>query len=104
MAFGQTSTGTIIGHITDASGAVLPGVEVTALNPEKRIASRTVSDEQGIYRIFYLGRLTTSSPFRKLVSRAWSGVARNYSNETLAIDLQMNVGSVVEKMDAASVA
>ena len=34
--FGQTATGNIVGRVTDSSGAVLTGVNVTALNPEKR--------------------------------------------------------------------
>ena len=53
-AAAQTATGTIIGHITDSSGAVLPQVDVSAFNPANGFTARTVSDEQGIYRLFYL--------------------------------------------------
>ena len=50
----QTATGNIIGHVTDATGAITPGVEVTVLNPATGITARVVVDEQGIYRAFYL--------------------------------------------------
>src|SRR5215470_3226963 len=63
--FGQTATGTVIGHITDASGSMLPGVEVSAVNPEKGITLRTVSDEQGIYRFFYLAPAAYRLTFKK---------------------------------------
>ena len=48
----QTATGTILGHISDSSGAAVPGVAVVAFNPEKGFTARTVSDDQGIYRLF----------------------------------------------------
>ena len=53
-AFGQgggaSSTGTIQGRITDAQGAVLPGVAVTASSPALLGAQTTVTSETGNYR------------------------------------------------------
>src|SRR3954466_14498089 len=63
--WGQTATGTIIGHLTDSSGAILPGVEITAVNPDKGFSAGTVSDEQGIYRFFYLAPATYKLVFGK---------------------------------------
>ena len=103
--FGQTATGTIIGHITDASGSLLPGVEINALNPNKGTTQRTVSDDQGIYRFFYMDpasyKLTyTKSGFATLER---DGLALR-SNDTLTVDIQMNVGSVVEKVEVNAAA
>ena len=50
----QTATGSITGRVTDSSGAAVAGVEVTSLNPAKGITIKTVSDEQGLYRLLYL--------------------------------------------------
>ena len=47
---GASSTGTIQGKITDAQGAVLPGVAVTATSPSAIGAQTTVSSETGNYR------------------------------------------------------
>lgn len=47
---GASSTGTIQGRITDAQGAVLPGVTVTAASPSMIGQQTTVSSETGNYR------------------------------------------------------
>src|SRR5205085_11053003 len=43
------STAQITGAVKDASGAVLPGAEVTATHTETGIARMTVSNETGAY-------------------------------------------------------
>ena len=48
-AFAQT-TGSINGTITDNTGAVLPGVRVSATSPGMMGTQVAVSNEQGIYR------------------------------------------------------
>ena len=45
---GASSTGTIQGRITDAQGAVLPGVTVTATSPSMLGPQTTVSSETSI--------------------------------------------------------
>ena len=47
---GASSTGTIQGRVTDAQGAVLPGVTVTATSPSALGAQTTVTSETGNYR------------------------------------------------------
>ena len=47
---GASSTGTIQGRVTDAQGAVLPGVTVTATSPALLGQQTTVSSETGNYR------------------------------------------------------
>ena len=47
---GASSTGTIQGRVTDAQGAVLPGVTVTATSPALLGPQTTVTSETGNYR------------------------------------------------------
>ena len=47
---GASSTGTIQGRVTDAQGAVLPGVAVTAISPALIQQQTTVTSETGNYR------------------------------------------------------
>jgi hypothetical protein len=47
---GASSTGTIQGRVTDAQGAVLPGVTVTATSPALLGQQSAVSSETGNYR------------------------------------------------------
>src|SRR5688572_21180048 len=49
QVFGQSSNARVSGTVTDASGAVLPGVEVTATNNATGIVNSVVSNEAGAY-------------------------------------------------------
>jgi hypothetical protein len=48
-AAAQTSTGRIYGTISDTSGAVLPGANVTATNDRTRVSRTTVARDEGAY-------------------------------------------------------
>jgi hypothetical protein len=101
----QTATGTIIGHLTDPSGAALPGVQVTATNPEKGFTTRTISDEQGIYRFFYLAPATYKLTFE---SAGFAKLERDgvelRSNDTLTVDEAMKIGTVAENVEVTAAA
>ena len=49
-AFGQTIDGNIIGTVFDATGAVVPGAEVSAVNNATGVRSQTTTDANGTYR------------------------------------------------------
>src|SRR5437773_210099 len=54
-AAGQGQEATIIGQVTDESGAVLPGVTVTATSPALQVSQVTdVTNERGEYRLTQL--------------------------------------------------
>ena len=101
--FGQTATGNIVGRVTDSTEAVIAGVDVTAFNPEKGLTFRTVTDQEGIYRFFYLApatyKLTFSHPGFSTVER--SGILLQ-SNETPSVDTQLAVGNVVQKTEVTA--
>src|SRR6185503_1631636 len=49
LAFGQSNNATISGTISDASGALVPGVSVRATNNATGIVTSVVSNEAGVY-------------------------------------------------------
>jgi len=51
VVWAQANRATITGTVTDASGAVVAGVDVTATDTETNVASKTISNEDGIYVI-----------------------------------------------------
>src|SRR5688572_18207225 len=51
LAFGQGTTGTISGTVTDQTGAAVPGATVIVKNLETNSTRETISDEQGRYKI-----------------------------------------------------
>jgi hypothetical protein len=50
-AFGQAVNGAFTGTVADSSGAVLPGVSITATNTATGVVTSTVSNEGGAYFI-----------------------------------------------------
>src|SRR6185295_14753205 len=49
-AFSQVINATLSGTVSDPSGALIPGVEVTAKHTETAVVSMTVTNEAGTYR------------------------------------------------------
>src|SRR2546422_3426301 len=48
--FAQTTNATVGGTVSDASGALIPGVEITAMNTQTGIANTTLTNESGAYQ------------------------------------------------------
>src|SRR5256884_2676516 len=94
------ATAQISGTVRDQSGAVLPGVEVTATQTETGIVRNTVTNETGSYVLpnLPLGpyKLEAALPgFRTFVQ---SGIALQV-NATLAINPTLEVGQVSEQVE-----
>src|SRR5436190_18130666 len=51
FGFGQANNATLTGTVSDSTGAVLPGVTVTATNPATNVSTSAVSNEAGAYNI-----------------------------------------------------
>src|SRR5687767_1328376 len=49
-AAAQSATGSIEGVVTDPSGAILPGVNVTVTHQATGVSRETVTDTQGLFR------------------------------------------------------
>ena len=97
VAAAQVSTGQISGRVTDASGAVLPGVSVTATQTETQTVRTTVTNEVGAYTLPNLAvgpyRLEASlSGFQTFVQ---SGITIQV-NANLVVDPALRLGDVTE--------
>ena len=52
LAYGQSTTwARLVGTVTDQSGALVPGVDVTAVNKETNVTHKTLTNERGDYLI-----------------------------------------------------
>src|SRR5688572_29473789 len=51
VAAAQTTTGTLMGFISDPSGAALPGVSIVAVNAGTNVRRESTTDESGNYAI-----------------------------------------------------
>ena len=54
MVVAQTITGSIRGTVTDPSGAVVAGANVTATNVATGVAKQTVTNSDGLYNFQFL--------------------------------------------------
>ena len=54
LAFGQNTTGTMAGTVTDPSGAFIAGVTVTATNDGTGVVTKAQTSETGEYLLNFL--------------------------------------------------
>ncbi len=92
-------TATVVGTVSDASGAVIPGAKITVSNPDKGFTRGLVSNSAGEYTAAKvpIGNYVITaeaSGFQKLVR---SGITLAVG-QTLRVDLQMTLGQVTQEM------
>jgi len=97
-AFAQTGTATINGQVTDESGAVLPGVTVTATSPALQVPQViAATDQEGRYRLTPLPIGTYNVTFElagfKTVRREEIRLTVGF---TARVDAAMSVGALAE--------
>src|SRR5690349_6471920 len=98
-AYAQDARGTIVGRVTDASGAVLASVEVHASNTATGVVVNARTNESGNYSLPYLvpGLYNVTSEisgFKKFVRDN----IQVRVGDTVELNIQMAVGDVAEKM------
>src|SRR5438128_7981760 len=96
-ASAQAVTGTLLGNVTDSSGAAVPGATVTATETQTNISRTTVSNESGYYIFSSLQNGTYSvdaelQGFKKFVRQN----VKVDVNTTIRVDLKLEVGAITE--------
>lgn len=91
----QDATGTVAGVVTDPSGAVVQQANVTVTNAGTKISKQTSTNANGFYQVTHLPignyQVTVEAPgFAKVDS----SVAGLDINQTLRVDLKLQVGQV----------
>ena len=99
----QAVTGTLLGNVTDASGAAVPGATVTATETQTNISRTAVSNEAGNYIFSSLKNGTYSveaelAGFRKVLRQN----VRVDVNTTMRVDLKLELGQVTEAVTVAA--
>jgi len=98
-ASAQSITGSITGIVTDSSGGLIPGAQITVLNLGTNIQSKTTSDTTGNYTVPLLPRgdyrlEVTAQGFKKSVR---DGIVLQVQ-QTARIDVQLAVGEVADSV------
>src|SRR5438046_10474649 len=99
LAFAQITTGTISGTVTDSTGAVVPGVNVTLKSVEKGISRTVRTDEGGRYRApeLALGSYEISVEAAGFETVVRSGITLTVGREA-AVDFTLQLGTIADKL------
>src|SRR5262245_44489776 len=99
-ALSQTSNASVGGTVSDPTGALLPGVEVTARNVGTGIANSTVTNETGTYQFPNLqtGTYQVSASLPGFRSQQLNNVVLGVSQQ-VRLNFTLEVGNVSTTVD-----
>src|SRR5215831_10800423 len=94
-AAAQVTSASVVGTVTDSSGAALPGASVTARNADTGFTRTVTANETGAYRLDVLpiGRYSVEAALSGFTSALRSGIVLAV-NDAVRIDLTLPVGAM----------
>ena len=104
-AAGQASSSTLVGTVTDSSGAVIPNAQVTVTNAATAAARTTATDGQGSYTMPLLPvgtyTVTVAAPNFGTVTR--TGIT-TVVDQVARVDAQLKAGDIKENITVTGAA
>src|SRR5438067_6775779 len=99
-AFGQISNATLTGTVTGSTGAVLPGVSITATNNATGVVSTVITNEAGAYTIQSLlpGTYTVSSELPGFQKQTYTNTALGNA-VTVRLNFTLQVSSQAQSVE-----
>jgi len=99
----QTTSTSIVGTVTDPSGAAVAGAKVTARNVRTGVLTETVTTTTGDYAIPLLdvGEYSVTVEVEGFKPETRSGI-RLQVNEKVRVDFELQVGAVTERITVTS--
>src|SRR5579883_721204 len=99
----QTAGGTILGKITDQSGAILPGTDITIKNAATGITRSVLSNESGLYSAPNLqpGTYEIKAELPSFAVELRKDINLNVGNE-IVIDFAMRVAGSTESVEVTA--
>src|SRR6185295_14359110 len=97
--FGQATT-TLSGTVQDSSGALIPGVEVTAVNDGTGVESRTISNDAGTYNFAAMppGTYTVRASLPSFQTRTFTSVALS-ANQSNRLNFVLEVAAATTAVE-----
>ena len=99
-AFGQSTNATVGGTVSDATGALIPGVAVKATNNGTGIVNETITNETGTYNFPTLqpGTYTLAAELSGFQTQSFSNVTLGLAQQ-VRLNFSLQVGSVGTTVD-----
>jgi len=103
--FGQANSGTIVGTVTDLSGATVPSCKVTAKNLGTGVTKETTTDANGDYRISYLlpGTYEVAAEAPNFKRALTTGLTLDV-DQRARVNFTLELGAVTEKVEVTAAA
>jgi Carboxypeptidase regulatory-like domain len=103
VCFGQITTTTMVGTVTDATGAAVPNAHVTVTNTATNLTRNAQTNDQGEYRIEFLpvGDYTvaiTAGGFKKAIR---NGVVLEVAVPA-RVDAKLELGEIAQTVEVTS--
>ena len=101
----QNTYGSIVGVITDESGAVIPGAAVTATNVDTNIVHTSETNQTGDYRFLNLlpGTYDVAVEITGFKKAVQTGIVAQL-NQSVRLDIGLQIGDVVETVEVSAAA
>lgn len=95
----QEFRATITGEVTDATGAVISGATITALNVDTRVSYSGKSDNQGVYSVLYIlpGTYTVTVNAAGFQTAVYNKVILN-SAQQMGLNVSLKAGLVTQQV------
>ena len=102
-AAAQAVTGTLLGNVTDTTGAAVPGTTVTARETQTNVSRTATTNDTGFYNFSSLQKGTYAveaelQGFKKVLREG----VRVEVNTTVRVDLKLEVGQLSETVTVAA--
>ncbi len=99
LAWAQVTTGTVLGTVQDATGAVLPGTEVTVTHLDTAISRTVISDDEGRYLApnLNLGDYEIAASLPGFQTEVRTGIELTIGRRAV-VNFNLNVGEITERV------
>src|SRR6478672_9615036 len=99
-AFAQTSNATLGGTVSDSTGALIPGVSMTATNTQTGVVTTVISNESGAYQFASLqpGSYKVSAELNGFQTQVYNNVALGISQQ-VRLNFGLQVGGVAQSVE-----
>ena len=96
----QETRGSLVGRVTDATGAVMPGVDIEMVHSKTGVATKTTTNQEGLYQALYLlpGIYRVSAQFSGFKTMVRDGIEIRI-NDRVELNLTMEVGAAAERVE-----
>jgi hypothetical protein len=103
LSVAQVDTGTILGTVRDATGAVIPGAAITLTSQSQGVSFRTTTNSEGNYQFpaIRVGQYTVAAEAPGFAAARRENVSVNIQQRYVA-DFSLNLSSVTQSVDVTA--